>query len=235
MRTRLHTVLLVTVLVSSMRAFLRTERVCTGKIRLHRPGIPTFRHYATPATICEDERFMKLALRHAQHAARDTEVPIGAVIVDSAGTVLAATRNQVEATQDATAHAEIAVMREAAQLQGSWRLTGCTLYSTLEPCPMCFAAMQSFRIKRLVYGARDTRLGACGSFVNLGEAKHPFHTIEVTGGLFGETSEGLLKRFFQSRRIEARGNGVLSGDNHPPLSHPVPNAHGAPIETASTS
>jgi tRNA(adenine34) deaminase len=228
---------LATVLVSSMRAFLRTERFYTGKVRLHKPAIPTFRHFAKPATICEDERFMKLALRHAQHAARDTEVPIGAVIVDSTGTVLAATRNQVEATQDATAHAEIAVMREAAQLQGSWRLTGCTLYSTLEPCPMCFAAMQSFRVKRLVYGARDTRLGACGSFVDLVEAKHPFHTIEVTGGLFAETSEGLLKRFFQSRRIEARGNGVLSGDNqyHPPLSHPVSNAHAAPIETATTS
>ena len=149
-----------------------------------------------------DEHFMKLAIRHAQHAVRDIEVPIGAVLEDSLGTVLAASRNQVETKQDASAHAEIVCMREAAHLLGTWRLSGCTVYSTLEPCPMCFAAMQSFRIKRLVYGAKDIRLGACGSYVNLMESKHPFHNIEVTGGLFAETSEGLLKRFFQNRRAD---------------------------------
>lgn len=164
-----------------------------------------------PAEPRSDEHFMKLALRHAQHAARDTEVPIGAVIVDSLGVVLAASRNQVEATQDATAHAEIVVMRQAAQLQGTWRLNDCTLYSTLEPCSMCFAAIQSFRVGRLVYGARDTRLGACGSFVNLAAEKHPFHSVQVTGGLLAETSEGLLKRFFQSRRLDNRSGAMPPG------------------------
>lgn len=110
---------------------------------------------------------MKLALRHAQHAFREDEVPVGAVIVDENGNVLAASRNRVEAHHDATAHAEIVCMRQAADMQKDWRLLKCTLYSTLEPCPMCLSAMQSFRIDRLVYGAKDTRLGACGSYINL--------------------------------------------------------------------
>lgn len=161
-------------------------------------------HMSTFAAM--DEHFMKLALRHAQHGARESEVPIGAVIVDSDGTVLAASRNRVEAEKDATAHAEVLCMREAAKLNDNWRLSNCTLYSTLEPCPMCLSAMQSFRIKRLVYGAKDIRLGACGSHVNLLD-NHPFHNIEVADGLMAESSEGLLKRFFQSRRAEVKAVG----------------------------
>lgn len=156
------------------------------------------------STTTLDEHFMKLALRHAQHAARENEVPIGAVIVNSDGKVIAASRNRVEADKDATAHAEILCMREAAKQNDNWRLSNCTVYSTLEPCPMCLSAMQSFRISRLVYGAKDIRLGACGSYVNLLEQKHPFHRIEVSGNLLAEASEGLLKRFFQGRRAEGR-------------------------------
>lgn len=156
------------------------------------------------STTTLDEHFMKLALRHAQHAARENEVPIGAVIVNSDGKVIAASRNRVEAEKDATAHAEILCMREAAKQNDNWRLSNCTVYSTLEPCPMCLSAMQSFRISRLVYGAKDIRLGACGSYVNLLEQKHPFHRIEVSGNLLAEASEGLLKRFFQGRRAEGR-------------------------------
>eukprot|EP01032_Pedospumella_encystans_P025588 gene25588-28913_t len=109
---------------------------------------------------------MKLALRHAQHAFREDEVPVGAVIVDENGNVLAASRNRVEAHYDATAHAEI--------------------------------------VYRLVYGAKDTRLGACGSYVNLLDSKHPFNTIQVTGGLMAEESASLLKRFFRNRRAEGK-------------------------------
>lgn len=185
-----------------------TKLICVGGFRCGRHIPSGLRLLSSAGSIqthsTGDEHFMKLALRHAQHAARDVEVPIGAVIVDSNGVVLAASRNRVEATKDATAHAEILVMRQAAEQKGDWRLSDCTLYSTLEPCPMCFAAIQSFRVGRLVYGARDIRLGACGSYVDLASHKHPFHSIEISGGLFAEASEGLLKRFFQSRRADNR-------------------------------
>jgi tRNA(adenine34) deaminase len=148
----------------------------------------------------QDENFMRLALRHAQHAARENEIPIGAVIVDINGVVLAASRNRVEYSKDATAHAEIVCLREAAQLQDNWRLLDSTLYSTLEPCPMCLAAIQSFRVKRVVFGAKDVRLGACGSYINMHEFKHPFHNVNISGGLLSNLSESLLKRFFLSRR-----------------------------------
>lgn len=159
-------------------------------------------HSSGEATIdrLKDEGFMKLAIRHAQAAYREREVPIGAVLVNSDGIVVAACRNQVEAEKDASAHAEINCLRKAAKLQSNWRLLDCTLYTTLEPCPMCLSAIQNFRVKRLVYGARDIRLGSCGSFVNLLE--HPFHKVEITGGVLEEESSNLLKRFFQGLRKE---------------------------------
>jgi tRNA(adenine34) deaminase len=150
-----------------------------------------------------DEYFMRLALRHAQHSFREKEVPIGAVVVDSNGVVLAAARNGVEGKKDATAHAEIECLRKAAKLRSNWRLNDCTLYTTLEPCPMCLGAIQGSRIKKVVYGAPDHRVGACGSWVNLVQAKHPFHAVEVIGGILQDESSILLKRFFQMRRREA--------------------------------
>ncbi|RYH12947.1 nucleoside deaminase [archaeon] len=148
----------------------------------------------------EDERFMKLAIRHAQHAYREKEVPVGAVIVDDQGEVIAASRNRVEATHDATAHAEVDCMRKAALFKQNWRLLDCTLYTTLEPCPTCLSAAQSFRIKRLVYAAKDLRLGACGSHINLADAIHPYHQVEIEGGVLEEEASILLRRFFQSVR-----------------------------------
>ena len=149
-----------------------------------------------------DEHFMRLALRHAQFAFREKEIPVGAVLVDEHGSVLATARNSVETSKDATAHAEVAVMRKAAQMLGNWRLANCTLYTTLEPCAMCFSAAQSFRIRRLVYGAFDKRLGALGSWVDLTSQPHPFHKVEVTGGVLEEEASTLLRRFFQLRRRE---------------------------------
>ena len=151
----------------------------------------------------KEENFMRLALRHAQHAFREKEVPIGAVIVDSNGIVLATARNQVETKHDVTAHAEIECLRKVTKLRNNWRLPDCTLYTTLEPCPMCLGAIQASRIKRVVYGASDLRVGACGSWVDLVSSKHPYHTVEIKSGLLQEESSILLKRFFQMRRRES--------------------------------
>lgn len=151
----------------------------------------------------KDEHYMRLALRHAQHSFREKEVPIGAVIVDSMGVILATSRNEVEGKKDVTAHAEISCIRKAAEMRNNWRLHDCTLYTTLEPCPMCMGAIQASRIKRVVYAAPDIRMGACGSWINLLEAKHPFHDVEVAGGMLQEESSILMKRFFQMRRREA--------------------------------
>jgi tRNA(adenine34) deaminase len=151
----------------------------------------------------QEEHFMRLALRHAQHSFREKEVPIGAVIVDGDGIILATSGNEVEARNDVTAHAEISCIRKAALIKKNWRLSDCTLYSTLEPCPMCMGAIQASRIKRVVFGAPDIRMGACGSWINLIDSKHPFHDVEVVGGLLEEESSTLLKRFFQMRRREA--------------------------------
>eukprot|EP01041_Mallomonas_annulata_P004603 gene4603-9142_t len=146
--------------------------------------------------------FMKLALRHAQHAFREKEVPIGAVVVDGNGTVLATARNRVEHFKDATAHAEIQCLRAASELRGNWRLSDCTLYTTVEPCAMCMGAIQGFRVRKVVYAAKDHRLGALGSWINMVDAEHPFHKVEVQGGILEEDSSILLKRFFQMRRRE---------------------------------
>lgn len=145
---------------------------------------------------------MRLALRHAQHAFREKEVPIGAVLVDENGIVLAAARNRVESLNDATAHAEMECLRMASRVSGNWRLLNSTLYTTLEPCAMCTGAMQAFRVKRVVYAAPDTRLGALGSWVDLVAAEHPFHQLEVERGMCEDESALLLKRFFQMRRRE---------------------------------
>lgn len=154
----------------------------------------------------DNEFYMRLALRHAQHSFREKEVPIGSVIADSNGIVIATGRNQVETLKDGCAHAELLCLRKAANVIGNWRLHNCTLYTTLEPCPMCLGAIQSFRIKKVVYGAPDHRLGACGSWVNLVSAQHPFHQIEIEGGVLQEESSILLKRFFQMRRREKADN-----------------------------
>lgn len=147
-----------------------------------------------------DETFMRLALRHAQHAYREQEVPIGAILVNENNQVVSYGRNHIEASKDATAHAEVDCLRKASQVLNNWRLLNCTLYTTLEPCPLCLSSMQAFRIKRVVYGAKDPRLGACESYFKLLEKPHPFHQIEVTGGILAEESSILLRRFFQNVR-----------------------------------
>ncbi len=151
---------------------------------------------------------MRLALAEAEAAFAAHEIPVGAVLVSPTGDMLATGRNRVEATGDASAHAELECLRAAAQAgervaQGHWRMLDCTLYVTLEPCLMCLGAIQNFRVKRVVYGARNTLLGAIESYVRVLEhGPHPFHAVEVLGGVHAEECGGLMKRFFAERRLQ---------------------------------
>jgi tRNA(adenine34) deaminase len=146
-----------------------------------------------------DEKFMALALKQAEEAALCGEVPIGAVLVYE-GAVLTADRNRREALKDATAHAEILVMRRAGELLGGWRLSGCTLYVTLEPCPMCAGAMVQARIDRLVFGAADPKGGAAGTLYDIVRDRRLNHRLEVTGGVLEGECAALLQKFFRERR-----------------------------------
>jgi tRNA(adenine34) deaminase len=147
----------------------------------------------------DDERFMDEALRLAERAAGDGEVPVGAVIVKD-GRVLARAHNQVETLRDATAHAEMIAITQAAEALENWRLEGADLYVTLEPCAMCAGALVLSRVARIVYGADDPVAGACGSVFNIVAEKRLNHRIPVVKGVRAERCGGLLKDFFRSRR-----------------------------------
>lgn len=139
------------------------------------------------------------ALLQAQRAADQGEVPIGAVVV-KAGKLIGRGFNQNISLHDPSAHAEIVAMREAGSALGNHRLTGCCLYVTLEPCPMCAGAMIHARLDRIVFGASDPKTGAAGGKFNLlGDPAHN-HTIDINGGCLAEDCSGLLKGFFRQRR-----------------------------------
>jgi tRNA(adenine34) deaminase len=150
-----------------------------------------------------DEQYMQLALYLAQVAYRRGEIPVGAVVVRDEE-IIGWACNEKEARQDASAHAELLAMQKAAAYQGSWRLTGATLYSTLEPCPMCAGAMINSRLSRLVYGARDSKAGAAGSVLELLRCPGLNHQVEVTEGILGEESAELLSSFFLDLRRDGR-------------------------------
>jgi tRNA(adenine34) deaminase len=143
--------------------------------------------------------FMRLALEQARHAYAQGEVPVGAVVVLD-GRVIATGYNQPIADHDPTAHAEIRALRQAAQLIGNYRLTGCELYVTLEPCAMCAGAIQHARIRRLFWGAADPKTGACGSVLNLMDEPRLNHHCEALGGVLADESAQLLRAFFAERR-----------------------------------
>jgi tRNA(adenine34) deaminase len=144
---------------------------------------------------------MQLALDLAREAAKNGEVPVGAIIVKN-GVVIGRGSNAPIHNNDPTAHAEIIAMREAAQHLGNYRLVDCTLYVTLEPCAMCSGAVQHARIAKLVYGATDPKTGACGSVINLmGEPKLNHHT-EVIGGVLAVECGAVLSEFFKQRRLK---------------------------------
>ena len=142
---------------------------------------------------------MAEALSLAREAAAGGDVPVGALVVVDGETV-GRGANRTEAWQDPTAHAEILALREAARGLGSWRLTGATLYVTLEPCAMCAGACVLARIERLVYGADDPKAGMCGSLENLVEDARLNHRIEVVRGVAADEAGNLLKEFFHQRR-----------------------------------
>ncbi len=147
----------------------------------------------------EDDTFMTLALQEAQAAAANGEVPVGAVVVKD-GVVIAVGRNSPIADHDPTAHAEIVALRAAAKALGNYRLDGCELFVTLEPCAMCAGAMLHARLKRVVFGAADAKTGAAGSVTNLFSNISLNHQTEVEGGVLADEASGMLQRFFQDKR-----------------------------------
>ncbi|HKX17562.1 MAG TPA: tRNA adenosine(34) deaminase TadA [bacterium] len=152
-----------------------------------------------PAPSPEDEPFMRAALAEAAEAGALGDVPIGAVIVRD-GRIIACGRNRREVDRDPTAHAELLALRQAARHLGGWRLAGCTVYVTLEPCSMCAGALIQARIDRLVYAAGDPKAGAVGGVVDLLRGTRFNHTVLVTGGVCEAASADLLRRFFSALR-----------------------------------
>jgi tRNA(adenine34) deaminase len=151
----------------------------------------------------DDERFMEQALVLARHAARLGEVPVGAVAVYS-GRVIGTGYNRREVDADPFAHAEMFALRAAAEALGAWRLSGVTLYVTLEPCAMCAGGMVQGRVSRVVFGASDPKAGAVGSLYDLAQDPRHNHRLEVTKGVLAEASAQLLKEFFGALRRPKR-------------------------------
>lgn len=152
-----------------------------------------------PSDDDDDAYFMRLALREAERAPVHDDVPIGAVLVHG-GEVLAAAHNERELRADPTAHAEILALREASRALGSWRLSDCILYITLEPCSMCAGAIVLARVPRVVFGATDPKAGACGSVLDVLCEPRLNHRPEVLPGVLAPDCGQLLSDFFASRR-----------------------------------
>jgi tRNA(adenine34) deaminase len=146
-----------------------------------------------------DLAMMRRALAAAEDAAEKGEVPVGAVVARG-GEILAVAANEREASGDPTSHAELLAIRRASAAQGGWRLTGCTLYATLEPCPMCAGAAHAARLSRLVFAAPDPKAGYAGTLHNTPADARLNHTLIVQGGLLAEYAASLLRDFFRNRR-----------------------------------
>jgi tRNA(adenine34) deaminase len=148
-----------------------------------------------------DEIFMRLAIEEALKAESIGEVPIGAVVVRDDGELISHAHNLGESSSDPTAHAEILAIRQAAHKLRNWRLTDAVLYVTLEPCAMCMGATVLSRIKRIVFGARDSKAGAIVSIYNIGADGRLNHRVELTEGVLKDECAVLLKRFFENIRL----------------------------------
>ena len=157
-----------------------------------------------------DDNYMKLALEQAGIAEENGDVPIGAVIVFE-NQIIGRAYNQREQLQDPTAHAEIIALTQAAAALENWHLNGCTIYATLEPCPMCAGALVLARVDRLVYGCDDPKTGACGSLYDIVRDKRLNHRLAVTRGVLADECSKLLQDFFQKKRVEknsSKGNSL---------------------------
>jgi len=150
----------------------------------------------------EHERFMRVALRQAQWGLLEDEVPVGAVVVRD-GTVLARAHNRPIHLQDPAAHAEILALRRAARKAANYRLTGCCLYVTIEPCAMCAGAIIQARLEMVVTGAKDPKAGACGSVLEVLNHPRLNHQVKLVEGVLADECASLLRRFFQARRPKA--------------------------------
>jgi len=156
----------------------------------------------------ENEHYMQMALELAQEAGEDGEAPVGCVIVSADGIVIGRGRNRREKEKSAVAHAEIEAIADACKSQGDWRLSGCSLYVTLEPCPMCAGGIIMSRIDKVFYGARDELTGSCGSVINLFMEQYGQST-QVVGGILAEESSALLSEFFTRLRLGGRNDDLL--------------------------
>ena len=160
--------------------------------------------------ILKHEQWMNVALQQAQRAFDADEVPVGAIVVRE-GEIIGKGYNQIEHLQDPTAHAEMIAITAAANHLSSRRLENCTLYVTLEPCPMCAGAIVLARIPTLVFGSYDSKAGACGTLYDIVEDRRLNHTVHVVGGICDKESEILLKRFFAKKRVQGVLNkGILN-------------------------
>ena len=144
--------------------------------------------------------YMTIALEEAEKAARMDEVPVGAVLVDGAGRILARTYNQPIALCDPSAHAEMLALRMGGEKTGNYRLPGATLYSTIEPCVMCMGAIIHARLSRIVYGASDPKWGAAGSLYNFALDERLNHTLEVVPGVCKDEATDIIRGFFRNKR-----------------------------------
>jgi len=151
----------------------------------------------------DDAYFMSLAFNRAVDAWHEDEVPIGAVI-EHEGAVIASAHNQPRSTGDPTAHAEMLAITQAARHLGDWRLNGCTLYATKEPCPMCSGALVVSRVKRVVFGLADPRMGCVGGAAYLHALPESNHRFEAEGDVLGELNHAILQAFFEAKRRQGR-------------------------------
>ncbi len=181
-----------------------------------------------------DEYFMRQALDQALNAKLSGEVPVGAVIVQG-GQMIATGYNRPITTHDPTAHAEIVALRHAAQLVQNYRLPGCTLYVTLEPCAMCAMALLHARFKRVVFAATDPKTGAAGSVANLFSDPRLNHHTTLCAGVLAQPASALLRQFFAERRTQQRGDrAALLGQSLPPQAQAVA-TDAAPIPTGDAT
>lgn len=147
-----------------------------------------------------DETFMQLAISEAMKAYHEDEVPIGAVLIDEDGFLVCGEHNRIEQLDDATAHAEILLLRAGGKILGRRKLSSCTIYVTVEPCPMCAGALMLCRLKRLVYGAVDSKFGASESLFNVTNNPALNHQLQVTAGVLESDCRKLMKKFFAEHR-----------------------------------
>ena len=172
-----------------------------GKLPVPKNSPPQNADDSAPLIIFDDEHFMRAALRQAEMAFENDEVPVGAVAVRN-GMIIARASNQVEMLKDATAHAEILIMTQAAAKLEDWRLEQVDIYVTKEPCAMCAGAMVNSRVRRVIYGMPDPRSGAAGSALNVTGFEGMLHQVEVRGGVLEDECRAVMQEFFRLARLK---------------------------------